>query len=274
MFRAHRLAYLPLYTRLLAEITTTMSHPECLLADRSFAVFLIDDVLEFCGDDAIDSRVGVHYAAEYLPVLLRDVGEKNEMLRQSALFGLGGFAENCHATALPHLPALVGALMGALDAPIASHRTSVEDNAVTALGKVIMNLYSDPASAATGAPPRNDVVARFLAELPLKRDHDEAKVALDMLCTLMERGDVDIFGAVAAGDADLPRISHALHVLADAVRDLNVRSDALEARVAALLATLRASLPGDVLGAAWAAASDVDRATLTEVMEGAARGAA
>jgi hypothetical protein len=150
-----------------------------------------------------------------MPRLLAAAEEADTHVVQAAVFGIGGAAAGCATTFAPYLQPAVTALLRAIargDADTAAkgaaaaHGSSRRraraggdddsdddsdeeggadtawDNAVTALGKVIIHqcVLTAPGVAAL-SPPRSQLLHTFLAHLPLQADFTEAGVAVQML---------------------------------------------------------------------------------------------
>lgn len=268
MFKSHATTYLPIYSELLAEVVETTSHPDCVMHDRALALFLIDDVFEFCGDGAADPETGELYIARYMPILLRAAMEDSEELRQASLYGLGVLAETCPLSFPPYVGDALKAICFAIDNPTNGRRSTVEDNAATALGKFLLNIYSAAVPPAEGLPPRDDIMVKFLLSMPLRLDYDEAKVAAHMLCTMLDNRDVHLLGDINGNPdgVDVPRLTHALSVLAYSIRAPNVTSEYLSARILKTLLGVKGALPAQALAEVWSSLKDEDRATLTDLM--------
>jgi hypothetical protein len=272
MIKAHREDFLPVFAEKLAPVVVDVSHPACLGADKQLGVFLIDDVLEFMGEKAIDPTTGRHYADSFLPILVAATADKHDATRQGALYGLGAAAENLPISYAPHLASVAAVLQRSISAPVHGSRTEVEDNAVTALGKLIIHQY-DPATGQANAaavapaafaacPSRQDLVNSFLLGLPCTMDRDEARVCIQMLCSFLDLRDPCMLNG---GDHDVPRLTHALRVFACTMRDKLTCTAPIRARMVASMAKLRAELPPAMLGQVWAGLPEKDREKITEL---------
>ena len=187
------------------------------------------------------------------------------------MYGLGAAAHSCRQTTLRGLPSVLAALHGATQSAAAKKDPCVVDNAITALGKIIYHIYDGhgdgyrldvaPASAeqllAVHAPPRKDLVAAFLARLPLQHDEAEARVSLQLLCTWLDLGDPDI---IAGG------LSPLLFAMADGLLNRNVVTESLRKLISATLLGLQAR-PAMALALqdAWASLSGDAQAALAKV---------
>jgi hypothetical protein len=261
LFSGHRLIFLPVYTQHLAEIASFSYHEKCVEHDRTMALYLMVDVLEFCGDEGIDTRTGAPYANEYGPLLVNAIMADKPARRQAALYGVGEFVVNCPSLSTPHLKDILEGLFFAADNPVGEEFSTVEDNAVTALGKVIMAVYNNPAyTLPADLQSREEAMNRFLVHLPLTSDHEEAKVSVHMLCTLLQNRDPDVFGGVEG--VNVAKLTHCLHVFGAALQDRNVATEFLQGRIAETLSSLRGSISQSVLSEVWATLTEADRATL------------
>ena len=273
LIKSHTSAYLPVYSEYVASRVRDMAHPATLTSDRKHAVFLIDDVLEFVADGATcpptsDNPSG-HYAAEYLPVLVRCARDGDEAVRQAAVYGIGAAAASLSPSLFgPHLTSVLITLSAVVERPPNGKRGTAEDNAVTALGKVLIHQYT-PQPA--GAPvPRREIAAGFLKHLPLSHDDEEARVAAQMLCSFIESADSDVL-SIGPGGPEPSRLAAILHNLGGCLRNKRVRNDDLVRRIGSVLAGLQAQLPASTLAAVWAALPAGERDALALAASGTAQ---
>ena len=265
---SHDVHYLPIFAAKIAPLIADWTHPACIPADRKLGIFLIDDLLEHVGLRAVDPSTGLHYASTYLPVLARCATDVHAETRQAALYGIGAAAESVGAAMAPYLGLCVAALVDALSAVSSGKRkrSEVEDNAVTALGKVIIHQYDAGsgapvyAGATSACPHRQDLVNAFLLGMPCLADRDEARVAVQMLCSFLDHRDPALLGG---GGADvIPRLTHAVHIFAVTLGDKLVCTPLIRRRVLASLSALNTALPAQTLALVWGALPDADRAAI------------
>jgi hypothetical protein len=197
------------------------------LVDRRIFLFVMDDLLEHCGEGAV-TREGAHWAEHAVPQLVVDAACGDAPLRQAAAYGLGVAAVACPAAFSPHGGAAVAALFSSLDAyaqraPTCERLDEAHDNAVTALLRIAGSCMA-PGDSARGA-----VLERALGLLPLTQDWEEASFSARLLCAWLQGGDAQLLAALGLG-GDAQRLACVLAVLAKAVSPLGLDGDMLQQR--------------------------------------------
>ena len=237
LVKTHGDVFMPVYVASVAQwvAETSPAGPHAALLvpmDRRLSVFLMDDVLEFTGGEALvpssstasppshssssaHNRSGaaageVPLYTQYLPALLIGAGDtRDSTLRQACLYGLGAAAQGMSRAAFAHYgPVVVSALTSALLRLPLAQRGTPEDNGVSSIGKVLM--WQMPAIA-TGAAPvqhttqwaytpseRGALMAGFLEHLPLQHDEGEEAETVRLLCAWLSNGDPDVLNAPPA----------------------------------------------------------------------------
>jgi importin-5 len=185
-FRQYGSAFLPMFRADLADTFLTLCKPSRREHDRQVGICIFDDVIEFCGRDAMP------YVKHLLPVMLNGVGAELAGLRQAAVYGIG--VSNAAAPELiaPHVPKLLAALakiVGANHSRIMPNAYATE-NAISAFGRLLL-AHHDALPADTFA---RGVVA-FLQWLPVTHDDIESRVTYTVLCDMASKHAAALFGA-------------------------------------------------------------------------------
>lgn len=210
--RTHGGAWIPVFNEVLGAEVAELGRPGRPLVDRRHFLFAFDDVLELCGEAAVDGS-GAPWAAALLPQLCVDAAGSEPVLRQAAMYGLGVAAVSAPGHFAPHGGAALVALSACLDAydrgALSEKRDAGYDNAVGALLRIAA------ACMPAGDPTRGAMVARALSALPLTADEGEGAFAARLLCEWLRNGDAQLQAALGLG-GDAPRLAAVLGVLAAA----------------------------------------------------------
>ncbi|XP_076913708.1 uncharacterized protein LOC143572424 isoform X1 [Bidens hawaiensis] len=203
--------------------------------ERRIAICIFDDVAEQCREAALK------YYDTYLPFLLEACNDENSDVRQAAVYGLGVCAECGGSVIKP----LIGEALSRLNAVIRhpnalqSENVMAYDNAVSALGK-ICQFHRDSIDSA-------QIVPAWLSCLPIKGDLIEAKVVHELLCSMVERSDVELLGP---NNQYLPKIVSVFSEILSASKDL--ATETTLNRIVNLLRQLQQTLPPATFAATWA----------------------
>ncbi|XP_076918274.1 uncharacterized protein LOC143578652 [Bidens hawaiensis] len=203
--------------------------------ERRIAICIFDDVAEQCREAALK------YYDTYLPFLLEACNDENPDVRQAAVYGLGVCAEYGGSVIKP----LVGEALSRLNVVI-RHPNALQpenvmayDNAVSALGK-ICQFHRDSIDSA-------QIIPAWLSCLPIKGDLIEAKVVHELLCSMVERSDVELLGP---NNQNLPKIVSVFAEILCAGKDL--ATEIILNRIVNLLRQLQQTLPPATFQATWA----------------------
>uniref|UniRef100_A0A665X6B0 Importin N-terminal domain-containing protein n=1 Tax=Echeneis naucrates TaxID=173247 RepID=A0A665X6B0_ECHNA len=160
----------------------------CTVADRSFAVGVIGEILQALVRVSGGREVAGRLSNRLLPVLVAGVKDGDPEVRNNSVFGLGCLAEAAGPIIVSDYPMMLSVFSNLL---IKESDSRVIDNLCAALSRMIMSNVN--------AVPLEQVVPALLACLPLKEDLEENKtvfICLAMLythspalvhCTLMKQ---------------------------------------------------------------------------------------
>lgn len=254
--KTHGAAFFPVFMSLLWDKVTALAARGCLIEDRHFALYVVDDVLEHCGDAAL-RRLDC-----FLPLLLNALCEVNEPeLIQAAAFGVGVCASHGGDSFAPHANSCLDLLHTIVKQPHAfrPEQRNATDNAIAALGK-LCEFHADVVDAATLFP-------QWLELLPLRGDLEESLAVSRRLCSYVNDRHPLVLGA--PNYRHLGKVVAVLAAVADATFLRNVRTSvgdkeasALCQEVASTLANLRVSVPEPVMKHAWASLSGPQKTAL------------
>ena len=228
-----------------------------LHADRKLAAFIIDDVMEFGCELAVEAGVLPQLVA--MMVKGAQVTDLDAPLAQASVYGLGFAAKNGGETFKPLAPQVLACLAALVQRPgaFAGDDATVTDNAVSALGLL--------AEWQKGAGFDNaQVLGQWLQCLPLQNDLEESRVVLGRLADMVEKNDLDVLGGEAL--ANLPRI---VTIFATAAEQ-GMMGDTLIRRVGALLAHVQASIPAARMQEIGASLSPGQQAAVQTLLASAA----
>jgi hypothetical protein len=218
--------------------------------ERRVALCLMDDVIQYSAAGA------AKFMPQVMPLLLAGAADRDAVIRQCAVYGLGQAAQHRGQGFRPHAAAAVAAILAVVRAPDARSEDNLTatENAVSALGK-ILELHPDcvdPAAAQL-----------YVAALPVTEDEVEAKVVHAQLLRFLQASDPRILGE---GNANLPALVGVLvRVLA---RGEALAEPADAAGMAALLRQMQSALPAEVFAGFVGALKPKQQATLRAVLEG------
>ncbi|KAG4049716.1 Ran-binding protein 6 [Phytophthora cactorum] len=242
--KTHGAAFFPVFMTLLWEKVAALAAPGCLVEDRRLALFVVDDVLEHCGPAM--RRMDV-----FLPVLesaLREVSEPS--LVQAAAFGVGVCASQGGEAFAPHAERCLQLLHNVVAHPRAHspEQRNATDNAVAALGKFC--------EFQAGAVDATTLFPQWLELLPLRGDLEESLAVSRRLC-----GYVNDRHPLVLGAPDYRHLVKVVAVLAAVAEEKFLRkmskavgdkeASALRQELASTLASLRSTVPEQIMGQAW-----------------------
>jgi hypothetical protein len=90
LIKSHRETFLPTFQEILLPKLQEMAHPHCLPCDRKFAIYVFDDIVEFCGAAAYPLYASLvpHFLAVFEGTMSKAV-ELDASLVQAAGYGIG-----------------------------------------------------------------------------------------------------------------------------------------------------------------------------------------
>ena len=185
LFKTHKEHSLTIVNFLYANVLSKFLTPEGSAEDHKFAIFVIDDVIEFLGESMAGDKWNA--LAEALFVYSTDL---NDAVRQAAVYGVGILAT---FTSVQNFGQWSGKVLQILDqsmhVPVQKSKKShahARDNAVSSLGKVIKYQSSNLDLGV--------VIPAFLSVLPLRHDKVEARLMHDLLADLCLAHTAAVFG--------------------------------------------------------------------------------
>uniref|UniRef100_A0A665X5D2 Importin N-terminal domain-containing protein n=1 Tax=Echeneis naucrates TaxID=173247 RepID=A0A665X5D2_ECHNA len=145
----------------------------CTVADRSFAVGVIGEILQALVRVSGGREVAGRLSNRLLPVLVAGVKDGDPEVRNNSVFGLGCLAEAAGPIIVSDYPMMLSVFSNLL---IKESDSRVIDNLCAALSRMIMSNVN--------AVPLEQVVPALLACLPLKEDLEENKTVFICLAML------------------------------------------------------------------------------------------
>lgn len=253
--KTHGESFFPVFHAQLWDKIIELAGPHCLPEDRKLALYILDDVLDYCGAPAMQ-RLN-----EFLPLLMEVLqnSEQHPSLVQAAAFGIGVSARNGGAQFAPHASQCLDLLRAVVMHCQARHATRLNatDNAVSAIG-LICEFHGAQVDSAMLFP-------QWLRMLPLRGDLEESMEVTKRLCRYVTERKPEVLGG-----AECAQVGVIVSVLADVITN----SDAYVAQVgetefaslveqiSGALASLQASTPVPTMAQAWTALTPRQQATL------------
>lgn len=222
----HKSSMLPLFSEMLLKDVMIMlrrAEPHY----KQVAICIFDDIAEHTGPEAVPLY------NDFLPVMLEGCRDADSSVRQACVYGFGACAQAGGAAFAPALPSVLEALHGIITHSEArsDDHIYVTENAISSFGKILMHQPS---------VNREELLPVWLSWLPVTKDHDESPVTYGTLCDLIQSHGSTVFGG------DLSRLPHVLFIFAT-VLDTELLSDAVSARMWAILKAMPENFPAEVL---------------------------
>ena len=136
--------------------------------------------------------------------MLEGAASEEPTVRQASVYGLGQCAEKAPAAFAPVCADALKVLRQLAAAPTArdEENSSATDNVIGALGRIAQSLPNHPAVKPA------ELLALWVAELPLKEDEVEARCVHRQLCALVKAGNTALLGPNP--QQHLPRVAKVL----------------------------------------------------------------
>jgi hypothetical protein len=224
LFRTHKSSCLDivhfLYTSVFSKLLAENTRKE----DHKFVIFVIDDILEFIGQDLVGDKW-----PSFGEVLTRFATDPHDAVRQAAVYGLGVFAENTKTGFENWSAVILQKLHEAIQYPKGkSEKTHghARDNAIAAIGKVIQ--------FHAGLIDVNLVVSAWLGLLPLRFDKMESKNMTELVTNLALNQPQVLFGE------NYERLERVVRLLLEVVDSKYVKDDS-RPKIVEVFARLRAA---------------------------------
>lgn len=252
--KSHGEQFFPVFQAMLWEKVRELAAEHCLPEDRKLALYILDDVLEYCGEPAM-RELDV-----FLPLLM-DVLKTSDgysPLVQASAYGMGICARLGKSAFAKHAESCLTLLRGVLMHPKARAPANLNatDNAVSAFG-LICEYQSSVVDAATLFP-------QWLSMLPLRGDLEESVEVMKRLLRYVRERNECVLGK------DCSQLSAVVAIFAEVVAS----GDAFAAQcgddvfaqlrdsIRATLADLRASVPEQIMASAWSSLRGPQQAAL------------
>jgi len=204
LFKTHAQLCGPLIDGLFAKtLRETVSSP--IKQKKKFALFILDDMVEFLGQG-----IGAKFS-DVSQALLAFAVSPSPALRQASVYGIGLMAQNCgplfasvSGGALQQLKTAIEIEKPAKDAVGKNKEKQwrhARDNAISALGKIIR--YQSQSI------DTNAVVPSWVQLMPIVTDQEEAKIQGDIFADLLSSGPELVLGA------NKERLNHCVSIIAE-----------------------------------------------------------
>ncbi|KAM8823582.1 importin-4 [Spinachia spinachia] len=145
----------------------------CTVADRSFSVGTIGEILQALVGVSGGQRVASKLSKRLLPVLVAGVRDSDSEVRNNSVFGLGCLAQSTGPICVSDYPMMLSVFSNMLTR---ESNPRVIDNLCAALCRMIMTNVE--------AVPLEQVLPALVAHLPLKEDFEENKTVFSCLAML------------------------------------------------------------------------------------------
>ncbi|KAG7526937.1 importin-4 isoform X1 [Solea senegalensis] len=145
----------------------------CTIAERSFSVGTIGEILQALVDVSGGRRLAGRLSNRLLPVLVAGVRDSDSEVRNNSVFGLGCLAQAAGPIVVSDYPMMLSVFSNML---VKESDLRVIDNLCAALCRMIMSNID--------AVPLEQVVPALVARLPLKEDLEENKTVFNCLTML------------------------------------------------------------------------------------------
>lgn len=192
-------------------------------------------------DDFIENvpEAAVTYGQYFFPPMLLYLTDPDTHVRQASVYGAGAIAQFGREAVNPIMPEVVNRLRTVIEAPESRRKPYIipGENAISALGKV---------AQFQGPPAINpsEVMTMYLNYLPLREDRLEGKDVYERLCVMLEEQNPVLLGE---NFCNLPRII----TIFGEVLGTDFLEEEQHNRMLALLRTIQASLPAELLQSVW-----------------------
>ena len=249
LFKTHKVHSLTIIDFFYNNILSRFLAPEASNEDHKFAIFVIDDVIEFVGQDLAQDKWNALAEA-----LVKYAADTDDAVRQAAVYGIGILAAHSkNETFGPWVSQIIQVLESAISIPVTKSKKShghARDNAIAALGRIIKFQYPNI------NPPT--VVPAWVNLLPLRFDKVEARTMHDILLDLALSN-----LQLVIGD-NQERLGHLMKMFAEILETKMLDSGSVP-KVKSLFETVQAAgYPG--LQEIWATFTDIQKEKVSKVL--------
>ncbi|XP_070019237.1 uncharacterized protein [Nicotiana sylvestris] len=202
--------------------------------ERRISILIFDSLVEECPEAALK------YYDVCLPLVLEASNDEDPNVRQTALYGLGLWAEYGRSFFQPFVGEALSRIYVVLTHLSAREpeNESAYDNAVSTLGK-IYQFHGESIDSA-------QVIPAWLNCLPIKADLVEAKLVHEQLCSMVERSDREPLGP---NYQYLPKVVSVFAEVLCSEKDLATKETVI--RMIKVLRHLQQTLPPSTMESTW-----------------------
>lgn len=249
LFKTHREHSLAIVNFLYSHVLSRFLAPDTTDEDHKFAIFVIDDVVEFVGQDLAGDKWN-----SLAEALVRFSADPNDAVRQAANYGIGILATHSNTSAFaPWTEQILVALDKAINFPATKSKKSyghAKDNGVAALGKIIQFQQ--------GSINPQLIVPVWTNLLPLRHDKEEAKLMHDLLA------DITISNTQLAIGENHERLEHVVRIFAEILETKLIKPETVP-KIKQIVQMLQvAGIPS--LPQIWGSLTEIQRTKLTKVI--------
>ena len=224
----HKSLFLPTFATEVLPIVLEFLKPNNKASDRQVALCIFDDLVEYCGTDAVP------FFQHFLPSAMNYIGDQDASVRQAAVYGMGCAAQTSGDAIAPAIPEILNRLTQMItQADSRSDKyVMATENAIGAVAKIL--LYQSKAIDIS------KVLPIWLSWLPVKEDNVESKVTYGNLLNLIESNTNALYGP------NFQFVPVLLNIFAE-VLETDLIDEALTGRIKNILKQMQTALPSDVL---------------------------
>jgi hypothetical protein len=249
IFKTHTQFSLNIINFLYENVLSRFLAPEASSEDHKFGIFVIDDIIEFVGQEVVGDKWNA-----FCEAIARYASDSEDPVRQAAVYGLGIFASKTSpATFAQWSSGILVKLDEAIRLPVGKSKKThghARDNAIAALGRVIKYQFAS-IDAAT-------IVPAWIDLLPLKYDKAEAKMMHDLLADLVLSNSAIVFGP------DNSKLAKILHIFSE-ILETKFISEETVPKVKSIFQNVQAAnYPG--LQNIWSGLPDISRAKVSNLL--------
>lgn len=177
LFDSHKLLTIDILNNLIANFLPNFFRNGASTFEITMGVYIVDDVIEFLGQEAAGSVWG-----DMAAILFQLADHEDSVIRQAVLYGIGFFAENTIKGFENYAENLLIALNKGLvftkdQQEDYTNWGTVKDNGTTALAKLLKYQVS--------YVPVDAVLHKWLTSMPIEHDEDERELNYNFLCELL-----------------------------------------------------------------------------------------
>lgn len=251
LFKTHKEHSLTIVNFLYSNVLSKFLTPESTTEDHKFAIFVIDDVIEFLGEAMAGDKWNALAEALFLYAV-----DKDDCVRQAAVYGIGILATfTSQSSFAPWSSRVISILDQSIHIPVQKSKKShahAKDNAISSIGKVIKFQSANIDLAL--------VVPAWTSVLPLKHDKVEARSMHDLLADLCLTHSQLVYGA------GYEKLQHTVNIFAE-ILETKLCADETVPKIKTIISSLQSAnveiLPGIIGGL-----NDLQKQKLSKVVSG------